>query len=83
MGDPLFTPAVVGYFVSVFFDKVLNAAKGAYELKEKCRLLLESVDKLQPHIDGASQHSANWEEAQSDWLKHIKDLLDKARAFAT
>ncbi|KAG0612983.1 hypothetical protein M758_6G067500 [Ceratodon purpureus] len=82
MADPLFTPAVVGAVVSLFFTEVIDAAKSAYRYRKKCKIVLDSVNKLQPHIDAARRNSAHLEEAQANWLNEIEGLLVKARSRA-
>ncbi|KAG0612690.1 hypothetical protein M758_6G046000 [Ceratodon purpureus] len=82
MADPLLTPALVGTVVNLFFTEVINAAKSAYRYRKKCKIVLDSVDKLQPHIDAARKDSVHWDKAQSNWLNEIEDLLSKAKSRA-
>ncbi|KAG0612692.1 hypothetical protein M758_6G046200 [Ceratodon purpureus] len=82
MGDPLLTPAVVGFAVNLCFKAVLTGLKSAYGYKKKCAIVLASVDKLQPCIDKAIKDAVHWDEDQSFWLKEIGDLLSKARSRA-
>jgi hypothetical protein len=78
MGDPLVTPAVVGFAVSAVLTQVINAAQQAYYCKDECKELAAKLEGMQPLVTEIEKNVKNGNEACTKWLTNFEGLLQRA-----
>lgn len=82
MGDPGFVAAIIGYAVSKSIELVIKTARHAINLRGRCQLLAEKLDKVLPRVRTIEEQLISREGRNEgpvqDWLASLKATADKA-----